>query len=210
MNIYRLAVNRPILIIMTFLALATLAGFIAGKIGIDLMPRISLPVAVVTTVYRGAGPEDMEATVTEVIEEAVGSVGRIHTITSISAHNVSTVIIELEYGTNMDAAMADVRDKVDRAELLLPRGAEKPIIARADPSDMPVIYLALSGAQTGRELWTLADQTVKKDIEKLAGVASANIRGGVERDILVTVNPAGWRPAASASSSLSAPWPPRT
>ena len=188
MNIFQFGVRRPVTVLMMFLAVVVLGILLVGRVNIDLLPDVTIPVAMVTTVYPGAGPEEVEAEVTKHIEEAVGKVGGLKTLQSSSGDNFSVVVAEFEYGTDMDATLATIRDNLGQVSSLLPDDAEEPVVAKADPSAMPVVFLGVSGGEDERALRELADHIVKRELEKVSGVAAVNVMGGLEREILVTVD----------------------
>lgn len=157
MNIFQFGVHRPVTVLMMFLAIVVLGILLAGRVNIDLMPDVTIPVATVTTVYPGAGPEEVETEVTKHIEEAMGKVGGLKTLQSSSGDSFSVVVAEFEYGTDMDATLATIRDNLGQVRSLLPDDAEEPVVAKADPSAMPVVYLGVTGGEDERALRDLAD-----------------------------------------------------
>ncbi len=173
---------------MFFLALAVLG--IKSKSGMrtDLYPKIDFPFISIVTAYPGAGPEEIETLVTKPIEDAVGSVSGMKNITSSSQEGVSIIGIELELGTNIDAAMSDVRAKVDAARRSLPQDVDIPVIQKADIGAMPVLTLGMSSNRPAKELRELADDVIKDRLGKLKGVASVSITGGDIREIQVNVD----------------------
>ena len=189
MNIFQFGVKRPVTVLMMFVAIVGLGLVLIGRVNVDLLPEVTFPVAMVTTVYPGAGPEEVESEVTKRIEEAVARVGNMKTIRSASSESVSVVAVEFQYGTDMDAAVADIRENIDQKRPEMPKDIEAPVVVKADPSAMPIIYLALTGGESLRELRSLADEVVKREIEKIGGVASVRIEGGLERSIIVAVDP---------------------
>ncbi len=188
MNIFQFGVRRPVTVLMMFLGIIVLGLLLAGRVNIDLFPDISMPIATVTTVYPGAGPEEVESEVTKHIEEAVGKVGGLKTLQSSSGDSFSVVVAEFEYGTDMDATLATIRDNLGQVRSLLPDDAEDPVVAKADPSAMPVVFLGVTGGKDEWQLRELADHLVKRELEKVSGVAAVNVMGGLEREILVTVD----------------------
>jgi HAE1 family hydrophobic/amphiphilic exporter-1 len=188
MSIFQFGVRRPVTVLMMFLAVVVLGILLVGRVNIDLMPDITIPVATVTTVYPGGAPEEVETEVTKHIEEAVGKVGGLKTLQSSSGDSISVVVAEFEYGTDMDTTLASIRDNLGQVRSLLPDDAKEPVVAKADPSAMPVVFLGVSGGEEERALRDLADHLVKRELEKVSGVAAVNVMGGLEREILVTVD----------------------
>jgi HAE1 family hydrophobic/amphiphilic exporter-1 len=188
-DIYTFSIRRPVTVTVITLALIVISLLFSSKLNIEDFPKIEVPIISVSTIYKGAGPKEIEEQVSMRIEEAVGSIGNIKQIESVSQDSNSTVIIEFNYGTNMVDAAADVREKLDRIKRDLPTGSESPIVVKADPSDSPVIKLTLSDKSNNlRRLRSIADNEVKKSLEKLGGIASVKISGGIERAIVVNVN----------------------
>ncbi|MBI2841131.1 MAG: efflux RND transporter permease subunit, partial [Acidobacteria bacterium] len=159
-------------------------GLVAfGRLPVNLLPDISYPTLTVETKYSQAAPNEVENLVTKPIEEAVAVVSGVQRITSRSRAGVSEVTMEFGWGTNMDFASLDVREKIDLVQL--PRDTEKPNVLRFDPSNDPILRVILSGGSNLVELRQFADKTVKKDLESLDGIAAAKINGGLEEEIHV-------------------------
>ncbi|MFP4496823.1 MAG: efflux RND transporter permease subunit [Vulcanimicrobiota bacterium] len=189
MNPFGFSVRRPVTVSVIVIALIIISITFIPRLGIEGFPNIDIPVIAVTTIYRGAGPEEIEEQVTMTIEEAVGSVGNIDVIESVSQDNLSLVIVEFNYGTDMNATAADVREKIDKIRNELPEEAELPIIQKADPSDSAVVRLTLSDKNINlRRLRSYSRNVIKKELEKVAGVASVDISGGIERAFIAKVD----------------------
>jgi HAE1 family hydrophobic/amphiphilic exporter-1 len=175
---------------MAVAALVLLGAVSLPGIKIDLFPQLQIPVAVVVTSYPGAGPEDVEKMVTRPLEEVLGTVNGVTGIRSYSSSGFSLIVVELAWGTNLDFAALDMREKIDLIEGLLPEGVKDPQVLRMDPTLMPVIQLALTGSSDLRQLRALAEEVLKGRLERVEGVASAEVIGGATREILVEVDPA--------------------
>lgn len=189
MKIFSLSVRRPVAVTVIILAIIIVGYMFASKLNIESFPKIEIPVIAISTVYEGAGPEEVEDQITIPVEEAVGSVGNIKEIESTSAEGVSVVAVEFYYGTDMNSAAADIREKLDQIKRTLPDEAENPVIVKADPADKPIIRLALtSDSGNMRRLRSIADNDIKKQLEKIAGISSVRITGGEERAILIQVD----------------------
>src|SRR5512142_2194081 len=124
----RLAIHRPVFIIMLIGAFLVLGLRARSGMRAELNPNIEIPYVTVTAAYAGAGPEEMETLVTKPLEDAVGSTNNIKNVTSTSQEGLSTVVLEFFVGTNLDAALSDVRQKVDAARGQLPRDMDPPVI----------------------------------------------------------------------------------
>ncbi len=154
----------------------------------ELFPPITYPQLTVVTHYRDAAPEEIELLVTKPIEEVVGTVAGLRRVSSISKEELSLVIAEFNWGTNMDFAGLGVREKIDLIKERLPRGAEDPVVIKFNPFELPVLVLNLSGEASSHELLRIARKQIKNEIEKVEGVAVVNLSGGLEREILIEVD----------------------
>ncbi|MHB1000706.1 MAG: efflux RND transporter permease subunit [Armatimonadota bacterium] len=188
MQLTRLAITRPLVILMFFAALIILGLKSRSGMTVDLYPKIDFPMAYIMTIYPGAGPEEIETLVTKPIEDGVGSVNGMKNLTSSSQEGVSVVNIEFELGTDMITAMADVRSKVDAVRMQLPSDAENPVVQKMDVGALPVIWLGMSSSRPAKELREIADDVIKDRLGKIKGVASVSISGGDKREIQVNVD----------------------
>ena len=185
----RLAVQRPVLTSMLVIVLVILGSFSYLRLGVDLLPGIDFPVVTVSAVYPGAGPEEVEAQVTEPIEDAVSTVPNLESLTSYSRENVSIVIVEFGYGVDADLAAIEVKDNVDAIRARLPADVEPPTIQKLDIGAMPIMALALSGPQSLTALNDFADQVLRDRLARVDGVATVAISGGREQEVQVRVHP---------------------
>ena len=184
------AINRPATIIVLISALTLIGAMSVSQMPIDLLPQMDLPYAAVITSYSGAGPEEVEDQVTKPIENMVATVSGIDTIISQSGAGSSMVLIGFNYGTNMDSAMANIRDKVSLAEGFLPDDATKPQIMKMDPSLMPVIAVTISSDELSlAQLQNLAEEKIEPRLSRIPDIASVNISGGRGREVKVAVDP---------------------
>jgi HAE1 family hydrophobic/amphiphilic exporter-1 len=174
---------------MVVAVLVFLGGFSYFNLGVDLTPDIEFPVVTVTTVYPGAGPEEVELQVTEEIEDAVSTISDLENLTSYSRENVSIVIVEFDYEVDADLAAIDVKDKVDAIRASLPDDVDPPTIQKLDINAMPIMDLALSGSQSLDALYDFADQVIAERLSRVSGVASVSITGGRQREVQVRVYP---------------------
>ncbi len=185
----RLAVQRPVLATMLIVIFVVLGTFSFFQLRVDLFPDVEFPVVTVTTVYPGAGPEEVATQVTEPIEDAVSNIANLDQLTSFSRDNLSIVILQFELEVNADLAAIDVKDQVDAIRALLPTDAEPPIIQKFDIDAFPVMQVALSGPQGADRLFDLADDQIRERLSRVAGVAGVNVVGGRTREVEVTVFP---------------------
>ncbi|MHB9036491.1 MAG: efflux RND transporter permease subunit [Armatimonadota bacterium] len=182
------SIRRPIFIIMFVLALIVMGIQARQRMPAELNPKVEFPYVTVLTTYPGAGPNEIETLVSEPIEKAVTSIGNLRNVTSSSQDGVSTVMLELELGTNLDAAAADVRDKVSAIKAVLPDDADEPVIMKVDIAADPVLTIGLAGSISPKEMRILADDVITDRLAKVGGVASVNVTGGEEREISVAVD----------------------
>ncbi len=186
MKIVSFSIHRPVTVTM-FMTAAVVFGMVAfNRLPINLLPYISYPTLTIRTEYPGAAPGEVENLISKPIEEAVGVVSGVVRTSSISRPGLSDVIIEFEWGTNMDFASLDVREKLDVVNL--PQGAEVPILLRFDPSLDPIMRVALAGEEDLIALRLLAEERIKQDLESLDGVASVQVSGGLEEEIQIFIH----------------------
>jgi HAE1 family hydrophobic/amphiphilic exporter-1 len=189
MKIVNVAVKRPVTITILVSVVILLGVFTLSKMGLNLLPDMKLPVAVVMTTYTGAGPEEVEQ-VSKTLENSLAGVSNIKTIESISQSGSSIVVLQYNWGTNMDAAMADIRDKLSVIERYLPSDVEKPMVFKMDINSMPVVSMGITGKNMSlAQLQTLADDVIEPRLSRLPEVASVYVTGGMEREIKVEVDP---------------------
>ncbi|MGV3615971.1 MAG: efflux RND transporter permease subunit [Fimbriimonas sp.] len=189
MNLTRTAITRPVFILMLMIA-SILMGTIAYRsMRLELNPEVAFPVVTITTVYPGAGPEEVNTLVSERIEDAVSGVTNMRELTSSSQEGVSVVIANFELGTNVDVALNDVRSRVDAVVNQLPDDAESPTVSKFDNASQPVLYLAFSSKQrNSRDLRDLLDDVVQDRFGQIKGVASASVQGGDVREIQIQLD----------------------
>jgi HAE1 family hydrophobic/amphiphilic exporter-1 len=184
-----LAVTRPVLTSMLVAVCVFLGGFSYLAIALDLFPGVDFPFITVTTVYPGAGPEEVETEITEPIEDVISTIANLESLISFSQENVSTVLVEFDYDVEADLAAIDVKDKVDAIRATLPSDAEAPTILKLDINAMPIMDVTISGPQALEALTDFADDVVSERLARVAGVASVSMTGGREREVAVLVHP---------------------
>ncbi|GAH64953.1 unnamed protein product, partial [marine sediment metagenome] len=138
--------------------------------------------------YEGAAPVEVEKMVTEPLEKMVSTVNNIEEVNSVSSDGSSFITVSFDWGTDMDEAANDVREKISLVKGALPEGADDPLTFKFDPSLMPLMVLSLSGDQDLVQLRHLADEDIRYELEQLEGVASVEVAGGKEREIQVQVD----------------------
>ncbi len=180
-------VNKPVTTLLIFLTVIGLGIFCTFQLPVDMYPDMDLPYMIVYTNYTGAGPEEVEQSVTRTLESSLSGLNGLKTLSSRSSTGISMVILEFDYGTNLDVAIGEIRDKIELVRSYLPDDADSPVTIRMDPSMMPIMVLAMRGNRTPEELRDFAEDIVEPRLEQLEGIASANIMGGRESSINVDI-----------------------
>ena len=188
MNLAKICVEQPVLAVMVNLVFVFLGIVSFSMLTIDLFPEVDIPVVAVTTIWPGANPQEVESQITKEIEEAVATISGIKSIESSSLDSVSIVIVEFEFGTDVNFAHIDVKDKVDAIVTKLPDDVDPPIAEKFDLGASPVVELMLTGDRPLQELYELADRDIKEALSRIRGVASVNILGGEKREIQVNLS----------------------
>ncbi len=219
MSLSSTSIRRPITITVFFCAVALLCAFIFTKLGVDLLPNVNIPHLIVQTTFLNATPEEVEKQITEPLESTAATVPGVKKVTSVSKEGISVISIDFVWGTDMKFALLSLREKLDNMSFSLPREAGKPTIIRSDPSSSPIMTLVLASTYTNTEhqassirqqdksseyidhdspqedIQRLIDLkeagrvVFKRRLEQIEGVAQAVITGGLEREILIRVDP---------------------
>jgi len=189
MNVSRFAIRRPIFTIMVALVVIILGGVAFRRLPVDLMPDVTMPTLSVSTTYENASPEEIERLVTEPIEEAMSAVPGVEEVTSVSSEGRSSVRVTFTWGTDLDAAVSDVRDRLDRVIPRLPDDADRPRLRKFDLASFPVLIMGAASDLDPLEMRRIIDDQVAYRIERLPGVAALDVRGGLDREIHVDLSP---------------------
>jgi hydrophobe/amphiphile efflux-1 (HAE1) family protein len=184
----RLALKYPISTFLIGFTILVLGMVSLSQLPIDLLPNITVPVVTTITYYPGAGPLDMEQSVTAVVERGVTSVNDVDYVQSTTREGVSQVRINFNWNANVDVGLIDVIQRMNRVYNQLPTGVSTPIALRFDITNLPVITLAVSGDMDQRDMYDLAYNTIEPQLEHLPGVASAQVTGGRIREIHVVLD----------------------
>ncbi len=188
MNIARGPINRPILTTVAFLVVIVLGLVSLSRLSIDLMPEITNPTISVVTTYSNVGPEEIEESISRPIEEALAAVQNVQEITSTSTEGRSVVRVMFDWGTDLDVATNDIRDRLDRVLGRLPEDIDRPMIRKFDLSAFPIMNIGAAGSMSPLELRQIVEDQVKYRLERVSGVAAVDIRGGLYREIHVDLN----------------------
>lgn len=187
MKIVESSIRRPVTVTMLMVTLVLFGAVAYQRLPINLLPDISYPTLSVRTEFTGAAPEEVENLVTRRIEEAVSVVNNVIRVSSRSRAGISDVTVEFEWGTRMDFASLDVREKLDRVRL--PQEVQKPIILRYDPGLEPIMRLGLTSDEIDLiALRTMAEERLKTKLETIDGVAAIEVSGGLEEEIHVALS----------------------
>lgn len=182
----RLALRNPVLILMMSLMIIALGAVSVSRLSVDLFPSIDIPVIRVATFYTGAGPGDIEKTVTQPIERAVAASPGVDRVESTSKQGVSVVSVWFQFGTNLDNAQFDVSQRVSQILNTLPPGIQQPFVLKFDITNIPVAQIVVEGEGLDeKQLYDIAYNVIEPQFERLPGVASATVGGGQIRQINV-------------------------
>ncbi len=187
MHISEFSIRRPTAVTMFFLAVVLIGYISLTNLSIDLLPDLSYPKLTIITIYQGAAPEEIEAFITAPLEEGISAVPGIRNIRSISRESISILTLEFSWGTDMNFAALHVREKLDNVRHYLPQGADKPTILHWDPQSKPIMTVAVAGKKDLLDLTNLSRDVFKPRMEQIKGIASAEIAGGVEREIHIEI-----------------------
>ena len=189
MKISNFAISRPITTAMSILLIVIIGLVAFSNLKIDLYPDITFPGAAIVTTYEGVGSEEIENLITRPVEGAVSTVEGVKTISSVSSMGQSTVVVEFNWGTDMDFAVQNLREQTDLINsAVLPADADSPLIFKFDPAMFPIMVYGLTSEKL--ELYQLKSEiedNIAPELERLPGVAQVNIQGGMEREIIVSL-----------------------
>ncbi len=188
MNITRSVLKRPVTTVMVVLCLIVfgLTSVLSSKL--ELTPTMDMPMLVVFTLYPGASPDDVDELVTQPIEDETGTLSGMKGVTSVSSENYSIVLLEYEYGIDIDDAYDDLKKKMDVLKMSLPDDVETPTIMEMNINDMASISLAVNN-DTQNNLYNYVNDTIVPEFEKLSSVASVDISGGQEEYVKIELIP---------------------
>ncbi|MCE5285411.1 MAG: efflux RND transporter permease subunit [Pelosinus sp.] len=183
-------IKRPVFTTMLVLLLVVFGLGAYPNLGIDLNPDVDLPVVTVSITYTGASPEEMESLISKPIEDAVSQVSSIKNLTSVSKEGVSQTTIEFEYGVDPKLMANEVREKVAGVRKRLPDQIDEPVVQRVDLTAQAIVYYSLaSDLRQPNELYKLATDVVKDELQRLDGVAEVDVFGASPREIHLNVDP---------------------
>ena len=167
--------QRPLTILTVFVLLIIMGIFMVFDLPVDLMPDMDPPYIYVATSYQAAGPEEIEEDVTDVLEEQLYTLEGLEGMTSTSSEGMSGILLEFSWGDDGDKKKQDIRDELDILENRLPEDALKPVIYEFDPNSTPTVSLTLQGDRDVEDLYTLADELLKPEIEQVPDISKVEI-----------------------------------
>ena len=188
-NISSLAVRRGVTFSMLYLIIAGFGVFSLLQLKLDLFPELQFPTVAIVNSYAGVNPEEIETLVTRPLEMAIASVKNVKKIRSTSKQGNSLLIVDLEWGSDIDKAMMDMREKIDIFKKTLPEEARQPFLFAFDPSLQPIMLFSISSNGNMTLLRKLLEQRFSPMLENISGVASAQVAGGQKREIQVLLDP---------------------
>lgn len=189
MSIYRTAVNNPVTTALLFLAFAIFGIFSLSKTSIAQFPDFDANVVMAMSYYQGASASDIENNLTKVLENSLNGVEDLKEMTSRSKENISIVILEFEYGTDIDEACNNIRDKLDLVSQTLPDGASTPFLLKFSADDMPIMILSATADESIPGLDKILDDKVVTPLGRVKGVGTVSVNGAPSREIQVYCDP---------------------
>lgn len=185
MSVSRQTLAHPVLALIVFTLLGFVGIFTVKNVAIGLFPDVDSPYIMISTTYTNAGPESVEKTITKVLESSLVSVSGLKKMTSSSSEGSSSISLEFNYGTDIQQAVSDVRDKLDRVSRNLPDNAGSPTIFKMDSNAMPILRIAVKGNRSASDLKQIAEDNIVDILEQADGVAQASVSGGRKKKVRV-------------------------
>jgi len=189
MKPYETAVKNPVGTALIFIGVVLIGLLFYRQLPIDLYPNIDMNIVSVMTSYSGAGAEDVEANVTRPLEDVLNSTEKLKEITSQSKDGMSMIMLEFDFGTDMDNVMNAGRDKVDMISGFLPEGTEDPMILKFSSDMIPVIILSATAKESAGALYKILDEQVANPLNRVPGVGTVSVAGAPQREVQVNVIP---------------------
>lgn len=190
MKIPEFSVNRKVTTAMLAMILVVLGTIAFFQLGLDFFPDLEFPTVSVITTYRGASSEDIENTITRPLEQIINSVSRVKKVNSLTIEGASVIMVEFEWGTNLDFAAQDVRDQIGLYQSYLPEEATDPLVVKFNFSQFPIIFGGITADRPTVELKEIIEDEVAPRIERIDGVASVQVYSTDVREIMVDVDKA--------------------
>ncbi|MFC2160252.1 efflux RND transporter permease subunit [Acidobacteriota bacterium] len=188
MKIPEFSVNRKVTTAMLAMILVVLGGIAFTELGLDFFPELEFPTVSIITTYSGASSEDIENTITRPLEQITGTVNRVKEVSSTTTEGVSVIMLEFEWGTNLDFAAQDVRDQIGLYENFLPEEASEPLVVKFNMSQFPIVFGGITSDMPTQDLMDLIEDEVAPRLERIDGVASVMVYSTDVREILVDID----------------------
>ena len=192
MSVAKAIVNRPVLWLVVFVLISISGFFMVSNIAVEKYPEVQMPYLVISTTYSGADPETVEKSVTNVLEAAIANTGGIQKMTSTSRSQSSLIILQFDFGTNMDVKTNRVRESIDRVKNMLPDNLASPIIMQLRPEDQPIMRIAVRGntdsVLSQNDLRSIAKNELEDQFKQIEGIASVNVEGGQDSIVRVSLS----------------------
>jgi hydrophobic/amphiphilic exporter-1 (mainly G- bacteria), HAE1 family len=189
MTITELSIKRPTLVVVVFTFLIVLGLFSYNQLKYELLPKITPPWLTVITIYPGASPQEVETSVTKLLEESVSGIDKVSTVYATSSEGVSIVSLEFSMTASISVALQDVQRKVNEVTAQLPVGAKMPTITKFAFDELPVLRMGITSNMPSRDFYQLLKDRVRPRLSKLSGVGQITLVGGDEREIRINTDP---------------------
>ena len=189
MSLYESAVKKPVSTALIFMGVVIVGLYSLSRLPVDLFPKIETNTLTVITSYPGASASDIETNITRPLEDVLNTCENLKKITSQSKDNMSLVTLEFNYGSNLDLATNDVRDKIEMTKTSLPTGASNPIIFKFSTDMMPVVIYSVTAKESVDALYKIIDDKMANPLNRIEGVGAVMIIGAPQRQIQVNVSP---------------------
>lgn len=189
MSLYGSAVKKPVTTVLVFVAVVIMGLYSLTRLSVDLLPEIESNFLLVMTAYPGASAADIETNLSRPLENTLNSVSDLKSIVSQSKENISIVMLEFEYGTDIDVATNDVRDKLDMVNSILPEAVESPVIFKFGTENIPILLLSVTAEESTNALYKILDDRVANPIARIGGVGAVSIAGTPIREVQVYCDP---------------------
>jgi HAE1 family hydrophobic/amphiphilic exporter-1 len=189
MSLYESAVKKPITTALIFLGVAIVGIFSWSRLSVDLFPDIEMNALTVITAYPGASAPDIETNVTRPLEDVLNTVENLKKITSQSKDNMSLITLEFNYGSDINVATSDVRDKIDMTKSNLPDDISNPILFKFSMDMIPVVIYSATAKESANALYKILDDKLANPLNRIEGVGAVSIAGAPQRQIQINVSP---------------------
>ena len=203
MSIYRSAVSKPVTTALVFIAFVVLGFFSLSRTSIAQFPEFDANTIMVMSSYQGANAQDIETNLTKVLENALNGVEDLKELNSQSKENISLLTLTFEYGTDIESATNNVRDKLDMVNSVLPDGASTPVIFKFSADDMPIMMLSATADESLEGLDKILDDKLATPLARVKGVGTVSISGAPTREIQVYCDPVKLQAYGLSISAIS-------